>query len=561
MDIRRLFLILATVVLMTSVWAQAELEEPSQPDTLNIQSAVIDTLEERIDPKILLVEMNNFLAEKRKNEDDLFLPNLIYNENFHLSSPFNLNMRITKNGFSEIPFATSNFQTVQNNRSIYKTIYKRGNIFYNSWEYSLPVAITETYMGLGDNDMNNIAVSLMKGKIFGIPKFDIQLDYLGEKGKWLGYEDEASRNFHLHLVYDLDFAKIHFDNTIIDQELPGEKDMDGYLYAFDYTSNKENEYSLKIENKVIDLGIKYKSNNYKMLDVFRKKRDLIQFLALKKIKVRNHKLDLSYELVAEDISTHIYSTLQNTARDDSYHILSFDHDSSLLGFNFGNTGCYQDENNFQFNSELIKEIFYGFNLFGEYSTSSNDFFLDSLPSIFQNQSKSRIGGGILIDPFLLKSKITIGQHTIEGFKGEYFEVQNQLNLKMFNRVGITFKQWLRNEQTTVCVNLDSNYNLHSFPDWQLSNFVELSYLLDYDNAIKLGLNHIYHSNFSYTLEDLDTIFTNDTNNFDAYLKIQLTDRFEISVDAVNLSNNKVMFTNNDHPSTHFNFNVHWIFAN
>ncbi len=127
MDIRRLFLILATVVLITSVWAQAELEEATQSDTLNIQTVVIDTLEERIDPKILLVEMNGFLAEKRKNEDYLFLPHLIYKENFHLSSPFNLNMRITKNGFSEIPFTTSTIQTVQNNRSIYKTNYKRGN--------------------------------------------------------------------------------------------------------------------------------------------------------------------------------------------------------------------------------------------------------------------------------------------------------------------------------------------------------------------------------------------------------------------------------------------------
>jgi hypothetical protein len=95
----------------------------------------------------------------------------------------------------------------------------------------------------------------------------------------------------------------------------------------------------------------------------------------------------------------------------------------------------------------------------------------------------------------------------------------------------------------------------------MSNFLELTYSLKYNNAIKLGLKHIYHSSYSYTLDDMDTIFQNDTQNFNAYLKIQLTNNFEISIDAVNLTNNKIMFTNSNHPGTHFNFNVHWIFMN
>jgi len=95
----------------------------------------------------------------------------------------------------------------------------------------------------------------------------------------------------------------------------------------------------------------------------------------------------------------------------------------------------------------------------------------------------------------------------------------------------------------------------------VSNFLELTYFLKHSNAIKIGLKHIYHSNYSYTLDDIEMIFMNETHNFDAYLKIQLTERFEISVDAVNLTNNSIMFTNYDHPGTHFNFNVHWIFVN
>ncbi len=568
---RRFIIIFVFIVFTTCVWAQMEIEETAiqdtqtveltPPDSLNIETVLIDTLEEKVDPKLLLVEMENFLDEKRKIENDLFLPHLIYKENFHLSSPFNLNMRITKNGFSEIPFSTCNIQTVQNNRSIFKTIYKRGNIFYNSWDYSLPVALTETYMGLGDIDMNNIAVSLMKGSIFGIPKFDMQLDFLGEKGIWQGYENETSQNFHLHLSYDLDFAKIHFDNSLIDQTLPGEKDIYAYSYPFNSASNKEKEYSIKVENRIIDIGFKYRNNDYFMKYIFRKERNLMQFLAQKKIHTQNHRLDISYEYVSEYITNNKFDTILTTTYEgNSFHILSLDHDSNLLGFDVGNTGFYQSENNYQFNSELIKKIFRGFNLLGEYNTSSIEFYQDIFSNDLQHQTRSKIGGGILINPSHIKIKVMIGQNSIGYSKGDYFEVQNTINLSIVKNLGLRFEHWLRNERTGNFIDEDDLY-VRTFPKWQMSNLLELTYFLKHNNAIKLGLKNIYHSSYSYTLDDLEMIFRNDTENFDAYLIIQLTDRFEISVDAVNLTNNKTMFTNYDHPGTHFNFNVHWIFVN
>ena len=561
---RKFIIILAIVVFSTYILAQTEMEENTAQDTVNTEIAILDTLEERIDPKLLLAELSNFLDDKREMENDLFLPHLIYKENFHLSSPFNLNIRITKNGFSEIPFATGNLQTVQNNQNIYNTIYKRGNIFYNSLEYSLPVAITETYMGLGDIDMNNISFSLMKGDIFGIPSFDMQFDFLGEKGIWLGYNNEVSQNFHLHLSYDLNFAKIHFDNSEIDQTLPGKKDIYNYAFPTESASNKEKEYTITIENKIIDIGFKYKNNDYKMDNIFRKERNLMQVLAQKKMQIPNHRLDLSYEIISEDITIKNYSnpdTTFITLSDNSFYIISGNHESNILEFSIGNTGYYQDKYNFQFDSEIIKQIFHGFIFFGEYSTLSNEYFPNYLPTFLQHQTRSRIGGGILINPYQLRSKITIGQHTIEEFVGEYYEIQNKLDMKIAKNIGFEIEQWLRNERTTICVEDDNNYNLYSYPEWQISNLVEFTYFLKYNNAIKLGLKHIYHSSYSYTLGDMDTIFQNYTQNFDAYLKIQLTDRFEISVDAINLTNNEIMFTNYNHPGTHFNFNVHWMFIN
>lgn len=562
---RRLIIISIIVILATCIRAQTEIEENTAQDTLNIEQAVIDTLEERIDPKLLLVEMNNFIDEKRKMEDDLFLPHLIYKENFHLSSPFDLNLRFTKNGFSEIPFAACNLQTVQNNRNIYNTVYKRGNIFYDHLGYSLPVAITETYMGLGDIDMNNIAVSLMKGGIFGIPNFDMQLDYLGEKGIWLGYENEVSKNFHLHLIYDLYFARVHFDNSLIDQTLPSGKDIygyTGYMYPNYSASNKENEYSFTVENNIIDFGFKYLSSDYKMDEWWRKKRDLMQFLVQKKLYSYNHNLNLSYEFVSENVTSYDYIPTQPTdisKKDNSYHILSVDHDSNIVGFKLGNTGFYQDNNNFQLNSEFSKKIFHGFSFYGEYSTSSTEFYSDHISTDLQHQTRSRMGGGIMFNPSFLKSKIIMGQHHNEDFDGKYYSLQNTFTLNLFENFYIKYDLWLRNEQANY--QIDNNFEILSFPEWQMFDAIEVTYKLKHNNAIIFGIKHIYHSDYSYYYDACESPTTSDTQNIDAYIKIQLTDRFEISVDAINLTNNRMMFTNYDHPETHFNFNVHWIFAN
>ncbi len=569
---KNIVIALFIINLTTCIWAQTDFTENTDqdtnmvevtlPDSLNIEESLIDSLDEVIDPTILLTEMNRFLTKKRNLENNFSIPHLIYNENFHLSSPFELYVRIKKNGFSEIPFAISNLQILQNNQNIYNTVYKRGNISYNSFGYSLPVAITETYMGLGDIDMNNISVSLMKGSILGIPKFNMQLDFLGEKGRWLGYEDEASQNFHLNLSYDLGFSKVLFNNSFIDQTLPGEKDIHGYQYPVETVINKEKEYSIIFENKIIDISFKYKNDDYKMGDLFNKERDLIQVLANRKFQIPNHFINISYEYVAEDIVIDSYSnldTIQTVFTYNKFHILSLDHDSNLLGFDFGNTGYYQDENNFQFDSELIKKLSNNLNILGEFITKSDEYSANPLVIYPRKESRSSVGGGFFIDSQIINLKAIIGQHHIEDFNGNYRYIESTVNLGLTKNIGFIYDLWVRNEKITYRV--ENNSDVMKYPEWQMSERLELIYNLKYNNAIKLGIKHIYHSNYSYTLDDMEVIFRNDSQNLDAYLKIQLTDKFEISLDAINITNNNIMFINSNHPGTHFNFNVHWIFAN
>jgi hypothetical protein len=158
---------------------------------------------------------------------------------------------------------------------------------------------------------------------------------------------------------------------------------------------------------------------------------------------------------------------------------------------------------------------------------------------------------------IIDTKFTYGKHYVNNLQSKFYDIHNSLHINIIKNIHLNYELWLRNEQLDYL--FDNNPEILTYPEWQISDLLELNFLLKYNNAIKLGLKHIYHSDFSYYYDASETPITTDTNNYDAYLKIQLTDRFEISVDAVNITNNKTMFTNYPHPGTHFNFN--WIFAN
>ena len=299
-----------------------------------------------------------------------------------------------------------------------------------------------------------------------------------------------------------------------------------------------------------------------MGEIFSKERDLLQVLAKKRFQIPNHFIDVSYEFVSEDIEIESYlnpDSIQTGFIDNEYYIFSGDHESNILGFNIGNTAFYQDENNFQFDSELIKNVSNSLNILCEFTTKSDEYSANPLTIYPRKESRSNVGGGVLFDSEILNLKAIVGQHHIEDFNGNYRYLESTVNLGLTKNIGFIYDLWIRNEKSTYRV--DNNNNVTKYPEWQISEIIELAYHLKYDNAIKLGVKHIYHSNYSYTLDDLEVIFRNDSQNFDAYLKIQLTDRFEISVDAINLTNNNIMFTDSNHSGTHFNFNVHWIFIN
>jgi len=531
-------------------------------DSLNTENTIVDTMNTSTENIDIYNKMDQFIKIKKHTEDELLLPYLIYNENFHLSTLFNFDVNIKENGFSKIPFATSTLQCIQNNRKIYNTKFKSGNLYYSNYAYSLPVAITESYMGLGDNDMNNIYFTFLKGSIFGINNLNVQLDFLGETGKWLGFENESTQNLDFHLYYELDSSVVHFNTSTVDQDLPGEKSIYLNKFAFDTAKNNETEYSFIFENIIADLGIKYDKIDFKIADIFRQKRYQTQFLISKDLDFEDHFLNISDELIISDVTVSDKTeqdTIRFINREETYNLVSYDHSSKVLGFTINNTGFYRNSNYYSHSSYLKQKLFFGLSLEGEFFKRSKEYY-PNLNSINQeNYDYSKSGIGLGLNSILMNLKIMYGQQSGDLSDENYLDLQNRINIPLTQKFRLTLKQWVGYKLNDISP--ENLAYIIELPKWQTSNYVQFIYEMDHNNAIKFGLNYHYHSDYYYLLDYADTIFENNSQNIDVQLIIQITDRFEISANAINITNQKVMFTNQSQSGTHFNFNVHWIFIN
>lgn len=556
------------MLLITTLNAQSP-EEIDQfnidiSDSLNTENTIADTISSIAENIDIYNEMNQFLNVKRENENELVLSHLVYNENFHLSSPYNFDVYLKENRFSKIQFATSALQSIQNNRKIYEAKHIGENLTYNNYEYSLPVAITESYMGLGDNNMNNIYFSFLKGNILGVQNLNFQLDFLGEKGTWLGYEDESTQNMDIYLSYKLGSSIFHFNNSSVDQELPGEKSLYSHQFAFDTTKNEETEYSFLLENKIVDLGIKYEKIDFKIEDKFFQERDLTQFLISKEIDLGNHSFILSDEFMVSDIKISdetVQDTITLIDREENYNLVSYNHNSRIKGLSICNTGFFRNSNYYSHYSELQQELLFGSSLVGEYFTRAKEYYpsINSISS--QNYEYSKIGVGIGIKASFMNSKIVLGKQSTANAEENYLDFHNRFTLSITQKFSLNLKQWIGYE--ILDMSPENSAHIIDIPEWQAANYLQFVYDMDHNNAIKLGLNYHYHSDYSYLLDDLEynNRYNNSSQNLDIKLSLQITDRFEISADAINITDQKVMFTNQSHPGTHFNFNVHWIFIN
>lgn len=561
------FIILLTMIIVPiTVWTQSEIAETevqsdslstytSQQDSLNLiekspedslsfkfaQDDSLKVFEEIPDTtvsalEILKKDVEAHIKQKNQMREDLFLPYLIHNENFHLKSSFDPDIRFIKNGFTIIPFEVSNTHILQNYKPFFNTEFKRDFIHFRQDDYELPVAITESFLGLGDVDMNHATVSLKKGNILGITNLNFKADYIGQDGKWLG-TNEKSRNLNLHLFYNLNWGKLHFYHTIIDQEIHTNKLANAPEIPEDPKIKEwTSDSAILFENRYLNIGGRYEKTEIDTLN-----RTLTEFILTKSLQNNNHFITLTWEYFREK------------SDDSSFNIFTFNQSSDIFLFDIGNSCYYQDEDNYLLSSKISAKIFKPISLTAEY-------FIHEDIVANPNQPKDKIGAGLILNPSFIRLEAIYGKEKIpslQGYEGEdnrFVEISNDIRFKI-KSLGINLTRW------TLYRDINYEYS-QPLPNWQAKTILELVYNLEHNNAIKLGLNHFYTSEYDYTCDGEDYKMKN--SNIDAYLTLKITDRFEIRVDVVNLTNTDHLFAYPSSfklPGTHFNFNVQWIFVN
>jgi hypothetical protein len=482
--------------------------------------------------KELKQSLDQYLEDTQNNKEKLQFPFILYNENFHLKTPFDPGLRFIKNGFTVIPFKVSNLHILQNFSPFFNTEYDRGFTIFSEGNYDLPVAVTESSLTLGKGDMNHAFVSFRKGGILGLKNINLKIDYLGQKGQWLSV-NERSRNFNLHLFSSHNLGKIHLYHTTINQkirtnklsnapELPGSKRI----------KDKISDTAILFENKYINFGVRLEKTKTDSLN-----QDLSEFMLSKTFENNNHYIHGSYEY------------FMNNSNDTNFHLLTLDHHSQIAFLNLGNSGYYQDEENHFFASELEYTVLKGINVIVNYTILKSE-------NIIFFQPEERTGTGLKLDLPFLQTEVIAGKENLSEENTYFAETTSYTDLH-YKRLQLKLKNWT----------LYRDIELEYLSTLQSQTSLEFILNLEYNNAIKLGLEHVYTSEYSYTCDAVDverTIFRDKFSNLDAWLAFQITKRFEIKIKAVNLLNNDRLFAypvSEQLSGPRISVNLDWIFTN
>lgn len=485
-----------------------------------------DEVVEKIDLGQLATDLQKHIEQKQIGREKQHLPFVFYRENFHFSSPFDPNFITRKNGFSILQHYISNIHIFQNYYPLYNSRFSQGFLDLKKDNYNLPVAVTESFLGLGDENMNQAAVSYKKGTVFGIKKLHVEADYIGQDGYWLG-KREKSRNFDLHLFYEHFWGKLHFYYTIIDQEISSNKLFSApELAEVEIKKENSSEAAVKWENKFFTVGLRQQQTEVDSL-----KQTLKSILLTKEISYKQHQVEANYEYCSMD---------------DDFSILTILHESNLEPFVLSNNFYFREQNNYYLNSLLQFHLIKNLALLANYEKSGSK-------NILPFWQEERMAGGLQFFYNGLNLKLIAGNETIHAAENHFIEAQTDFHTQI-SKFSIFIKNW------TLYRTTDDP----EIPEFQTQLELEINLNLKYNNKIKFGVKNSALSKYGYFQDFSEGLVKNDFSSLDAWLGIQITDRFQIQVDAVNLLNAEELYglpTSYNLPETHFNINVYWLFVN
>ena len=514
-----------------SVFSDSLQSETRILDSTSTDSLYIDTAE-------LKMLLEKHLAKKDSIYDNLRFPFLVNNENFHLRTPFNPNLNIIKNGFTIIPFSTSTINTLQNYQPFYNTSCRLGFIDFTNDNYDLPVAVTESFLGLGDIEMNHAFVSFKKGSLIGLKDLNLEFSYLGQDGLWLG-KRERSGNLDVHVFYDYRDFRLHGYQTDIDQKIGSNKLFPALeLASISEIKEQISDTAILLENPYLNLG--YRTEKIKVDTL---KREQITYLISKELIMADHSLKSTFEYI------------DNTTENTEDKRLTISHHSHISLLNWNNTAFYEGGDDYFLASELIVSPLAGLGLIANFQKYGED----SLIPLWQEQriddlwQEQRFAGGLIWQNRYFKAKLLSGKDKIAGSNESFLESDFKASFDISNFT-ITPANWL----------LYRNTDNIELPTLQSQTDMGIVLNLKYNNAVKLLIKHVYISEYGYSEDFSEGYVINSFQNLNARLGFQITDRFNFNFDIINFLGTEKLFgypTSESLEGTHFNFGVQWIFIN
>lgn len=523
-----LFLLSANITLISQENEITDIPVISDSLTIIIPEVTVDST--KIDYTQLKKNVNSYIDSLNSVKKRMLLPYMFYWESYHLNPGFLPNLIIKKNNFSVLSDYVTSFY-FRNYLPFYEVKNSNYMLEFTSSNYDFPVAISQSNFGIGDHDETHIQVSLKKKEILNIKGLRLNLDFLSYSGLWSGL-DEKTRNYKIDLFYDDLPGRIHFSHLAVDQEFATD-------YApIEYSSNakyinfepqlipvKISEYSIIYENKFLNLGFRREKREFSGL-----KDEFFQSMVNKKLQIQDHKLSASFEYLWERLEK------------ESSAICSFDHDSKIAGFNLASSFQYllrdfsgKDREEYFVSSKLLKKFYTNCNFLIKYLLNQGE---------DEDTTEEKYGAGLLLSSALLNSEIIFGEKKLHNEKLLFFETENLLDIRI-KKMNILLKNWVFFMQEKKAFD---------YAEFQSKQFLTFVYDMKHNNFLKLGLSHHYSS------IEFDGFSADHINNLDLFFAIQITNKFEIKAEAINLTNNDLMF-GNDLYGTHFNFSVQWIFIN
>jgi len=501
----------------------------TEEDSLKINGSDIskdDTL--TVDLEMLKKQLNQIILDKKKKNIIRELPYVIFQENYHLKAPFDPEIIFSQNGFTIQPGLVSNLHLIQSYQLLYEADYLNDLIRFQNPTYGLPVTLADSYLALGDNDMNHVGIKLTKGNIFNLKDLNFGGAYLGYEGSWLGI-NEKSAAYSLNLSYSLKDFIFFLDHNSIDQQIP----------RYKLTFIPESDDPSKVKYRLYDISSRISSPyliaglRYENTEAEKNTIEILQFLLEKKFSWQNNDLTISFEQI------------RNLDDDDNETRFNSSGSARIGKFRIRETGFWQKKNNFMLNSDLSFYLWKSIGITTHYEKKK----LEKLNAISFSEKKA---AGISIEEKSIKTKLLAGLLRW----GENYDFL-EANISFSPVIGR-----INSNLTSYLLVIDEK--LETYPKWQARNYLDLTINLNHRNAIKFGLIHYYSSSYIYNPFDTNSSYEISTNSLDAYLAFQITDLFLIRLDAVNLTNTDTIFgieSPGNNPETHYNINVNWTFIN